>query len=529
MKKMQNYDEFKYNLNEGIISNIIKKIVGFFKKTFGKTAYAYIGMFLQKKNKIPKDNNGEPKVKIIVPKSWNFSESFSDAENKIGKVKEDVSTESDIELKLNESLKDERYNLMVITKDYFQVNEGSKYLREKHSVDDIIKIDSKTINNYTVKQLKAKILKYYKMSSAGYKLSLFIWGAPGIGKTAVTTQVANELDIMVQVWTLATIESTDLKGVPALQSFTPDPNMPTKLRDKMLKDLKSRDVNFTETISALPLILPTSNNNGTNDNGGILFFDEMNRAIPEVLNASLSLALDGKMDEYQLPTKWFVIAAGNRKSDINTEGIEDFEPAILNRFAHINFSPTFDEWKNYVKKKSFMDPDIIEFLESDKNYDEKNGIGRPKYYYLLSSNLEEVNEDPMMPSPRSWENASRVFYEFVNRISQDVDTLVTQISNWDGISSVPKEIVKPSYNWDDKYKISDEEFLLIFKTNVGEEVAVEFLKFHKSQANKAHKKEQEERRKRMKKNKIKNMDDFSNSDDLEPVDVFEKINLKNKK
>lgn len=483
---MKNYNDFNHHLNEGFISNIIKKIINFFKIKFGKKAYGYIALYLSKKNKIPTGKNGIPKIIIRTPNSWSNNSDLSDAEKEFGEIDNE---EQHIETKSNEAIDNVVYNMIAINQDYVYINENVRYKRsdvlneklltealyrrEDYDPSDYINMDSVKLENYDVKQLKDKIVLYHKMAKGGDRLSLFIWGAPGVGKTSVTQQVADELNLMVQVWTLATLEAADLKGIPALRDLTPDPNMPEKLKKAMLADLKKNNFDFIETINALPMVLPTDDWNTNNYNGGILFFDEINRAIPEVLDASLRITLEGKMDEYELPNNWLVIAAGNRVSDIQGGNIRELEPAILNRFAHINFAPKFTDWVNYVSVKPYMNTDIIDFLTGKQEYSE-----RPEFYYKLMSNFAKVNENPAAPTPRAWENASRKHFAAANF---DPESFLSNVGNWDGISDLPKNLIKQEWNWDKKYDVPDNILYGIYKGTVGHEAASYFMDFHKEQ------------------------------------------------
>ena len=53
---MKNYNEFNYQLNEGFISNVIRRIIEFFLKIFGKKAFGYIALYLNNKGKIHTQN-----------------------------------------------------------------------------------------------------------------------------------------------------------------------------------------------------------------------------------------------------------------------------------------------------------------------------------------------------------------------------------------------------------------------------------------------------------------------------------------
>jgi len=509
---MKNYNDFNYQLNEGFISNIVRRIIEFFLKIFGKKAFGYIALYLNNKGKIPKVN-GVPKVIIRTPNSWKNNKNVVDVENEFGEIKtESVEYESELE--------NQTFNIIAISKDYVYLNEDVKYKRSDvlneyattyrrsdYDPSDYINIDSEKLQNLDVSQLKSKIKTFYKMAMDGDRLSLFIWGAPGIGKTSVTQQISEELNLMLQVWTLATLEAADLKGIPTLRELTPDPNMPEVLRKKLIEDLKKNNFDFTETINALPMILPQDDWNTNNYNGGILFFDELNRAIPDVLDASLRLTLEGKMDEYELPKSWLVIAAGNRVSDIQGGNIRELEPAILNRFAHINFAPKFEDWVDYVKDKPYMNSDIIDFLKSDNNED------RPEFYYKLMSNFAKVNENPAAPTPRSWENAARKHFAAANF---DENSFVNLVKNWDGIGNIPGGMVKKDWDWENKYNIDKDILYGIYKGSVGHEAASHFVDFHYAKKAEIEEMKRNEMKKKSEKPKTKR----------EEIGIEEKNNIK---
>lgn len=212
--------------------------------------------------------------------------------------------------------------------------------------------------------------------------ALYIWGAPGIGKTEILHQVANKLSIVVQEWHLSQIEPTDFRGVPKVENV-----------------IGSNDPADERTVTKLPAIFPTSDGPfpdlGINSKGGIMFFDEINRAPKMVLSAALSLCLNGKIGNYELPPHWIVVAAGNRPEDLGGMITTSIEPALSNRFAHVNYSPSLGSWINWALTKKHINPDIIAFLTWDKGYFHK---------------LDPDNETPNWPSPRTWDLASEEEY-----------------------------------------------------------------------------------------------------------------------
>src|SRR5260370_954023 len=110
----------------------------------------------------------------------------------------------------------------------------------------------------------------------------FIWGGPGIGKSAIVRQVATSLEVALQDVRALLLDPVDLRGLPFLG---PDG------RSKW----------------ATPDFLPT-------EGEGILFLDELNAAPAMVQASCYQLVLDRTLGEYTLPDGWAIVAAGNRHS-----------------------------------------------------------------------------------------------------------------------------------------------------------------------------------------------------------------------
>lgn len=189
------------------------------------------------------------------------------------------------------------------------------------------------------------------------KQPLFLWGAPGVGKSAVTRSVAEGRGQQLVDLRLSLLDSVDLRGFPHM------------IGNRM---------HF-----ATPIFLPTDP-----DSTGILFLDEMNAAPPAVQSAAYQLVLDRRIGEYKLPDGWAIIAAGNRETD---QGVTYTMPAPLaNRFTHIDFEVHFDDWRQWAVKNGIK-PEVVNFI----NF-------RPGL-------LNDFDPDKRaFPTPRSWEFVSRI-------------------------------------------------------------------------------------------------------------------------
>jgi hypothetical protein len=185
---------------------------------------------------------------------------------------------------------------------------------------------------------------------------VFIWGAPGVGKSDVVRQVAEAKKVSLKDVRALLLDPVDLRGLPFLSGDG-------------------------EAKWAAPDFLPR-------DGEGILFLDELNSAPAMIQAGCYQLVLDRKVGEYTLPDGWAIVAAGNRDCD---RGVITRMPAPLrNRFTHLNFEVDVQEWCQWAIRSSIR-PEVIAFIRF-----------RPD---LLSVFDRDVNA---FPSPRSWAFASNI-------------------------------------------------------------------------------------------------------------------------
>jgi len=330
MKMLKNYKDFSENmLNENFLKKSWKKIIGFFKKKYKDLGWLYYAVFLKKNDLLPKE-----KVEVFLPKSLQMD---------------------DVDLTTESLLREE-----VVTLD--------------HPDNDIRNVDYGALTKKIQRVYKMNQRRVDKGEERKKNHALFIWGAPGIGKTEILNQVANENDAVVIEWHLSQIEPTDFRGIPKIENPS-----------------GSGDSKDERTVVKLPELFPDSDTKTS----GIMFFDEMNRAPSMVLSAALSLCLTGKIGSYSLPERWIVVAAGNRAIDLGDATPTTIEPALANRFSHVNYSPTLEDWAKWAYKKDTINPDIINFLKFKKQYFHK---------------LDPDTEPQAWASPRSWELASEEDY-----------------------------------------------------------------------------------------------------------------------
>ncbi len=185
------------------------------------------------------------------------------------------------------------------------------------------------------------------------KLSVMIWGAPGIGKSAIIQQIADQQNIQLIDIRLSQLSPLDFRGIPVADNGS--------------------------TVWLSPHFLPK-------EGRGILLLDEINMAPPVMQGLAQQLVLDRKVASYQLPDGWFVWAAGNRKEDLAS--VFNMSAPLANRLIHFEAKPCINEFKRYAYGKQIHEH-IISFLSF-----------RPSLLHKLCKTSNE------WPSPRTWETAS---------------------------------------------------------------------------------------------------------------------------
>lgn len=193
------------------------------------------------------------------------------------------------------------------------------------------------------------------------KLPVFIWGAPGIGKSSIVKQIAKEKKLKFIDLRLSLLDPTDLKGIPF---FNPDTQ---------------------EGVWAKPSFLPSDK-----ESQGILFLDEINTAPPAVQASAYQLILDRSVGEYTLPSGWSIVAAGNRETDRGV--VYKMPPPLANRFVHFEMDVDFNDWKTWAYKTQ-IHSSIIGYLAYDKS---------------MLFTFDAKSNEKSFATPRSWEYVNTI-------------------------------------------------------------------------------------------------------------------------
>ena len=178
-------------------------------------------------------------------------------------------------------------------------------------------------------------------------------GDPGIGKTAIVEQAAEELDIECRTVILAQYDSGELGGMPYL-----DENNGNKQYSR-----------------ARPDWLPT-------EGKGLLFLDEISQAPMANLNIAAQLVNEHRVGEHILGEGWTVVVANNRMS--NRAGTNQIPTHLRDRLMPIEVDASLDDAINYFNTVQ-ANPKLTSFLR------------------VFPQRLAEFDvARDACPSPRSW-------------------------------------------------------------------------------------------------------------------------------
>lgn len=251
--------------------------------------------------------------------------------------------------------------------------------------------------------VKDAVEAYLATDEAGFPLldtarqrPIFLVGAPGIGKTAIMSQVASELGIGLVSYSMTHHTRQSALGLPFI----------TK---KSYGDFEYEASEYTMS-EIVASVYDYMSEFGVER--GILFLDEIN-CVSETLYPSMLQFLQFKtFGRHKIPDGWIVVTAGNPPE--YNKSVHEFDIVTLDRLRKISIEPNFDVWRRYAVEKG-VHPSIVTFLDIKKNY-----------FYSVEASLDGKS----FVTARGWDDLSEVITIFEKLGKEiDYDLLVQYIQN----------------------------------------------------------------------------------------------------
>jgi hypothetical protein len=195
---------------------------------------------------------------------------------------------------------------------------------------------------------------------------VFIWGAPGIGKSSLVEQFAGKLNMECVTLLGSQLAPEDLIGIPKIEG-----NVSRFYPPSMIV----RDREF------------------------VLFIDELNVASAEIQKAFYSLILDKRIGEYHLPKGSVIIGAGNRAQD--SAMAKQMPSALINRMVHVHLRASHRDWISWAEGNNIHSW-VLDYIRA-----------RPTQ---LVTDVPPAKEEAFS-TPRSWHTVSDGLFAFGDDIA----------------------------------------------------------------------------------------------------------------
>lgn len=189
---------------------------------------------------------------------------------------------------------------------------------------------------------------------------VYIWGAPGIGKSAIVEQFASDVGLPCVSLLGSQLAPEDIIGIPQVKDGTSE-----FLPPKMI----ARKEPY------------------------VLFLDELNACTQEVQKAFYSLIYEKRVGEYHLPEGSIIIGAGNRAQDGAI--VKTMSSALINRMFHVQLKVNPRQWLTWAYGNG-VHPWVTDYISQ-----------RPDHLFSEPPKTEEPYS-----TPRSWHMFSDILKEY---------------------------------------------------------------------------------------------------------------------
>lgn len=252
---------------------------------------------------------------------------------------------------------------------------------------------------------------------------VFLMGPPGIGKTAIMQQVAEELGVCLISYSMTHHTRQSALGLPMIVR---------KEYDGQAYSIS--EYTMSEIIASVYEMMEQ-----TGIREGILFLDEVN-CVSETLTPVMLQFLQYKtFGKHRLPAGWIVVAAGNPPE--YNRSARDFDVVTWDRLKRVDVEPDYAAWKEFAQKKgthasvlTYLDIRGENFFRMEATVDGKQFV-TPRGWSDLSDMIRLYEEDGMsvdreligqyVQSPEIADDFA-VYYELYNKYRSDyqVDSIL---------------------------------------------------------------------------------------------------------
>ena len=207
---------------------------------------------------------------------------------------------------------------------------------------------------------------------------ILLMGPPGIGKTAIMEQVAEENQVGLVSYTITHHTRQSAIGLPRIRE---------KLYDG--KPMSVTEYTMSEIIDSVYACMEK-----TGKKEGILFIDEINCASETLAPTMLQFLQNKTFGSHKVPDGWMIVAAGNPPE--YNKSVREFDIVTLDRVRKIDIEADCDIWMEYAWKHQVHGA-ILSYLN----------IRKEDFY-----RVENTVDGKFFVTARGWEDLSELLKSY---------------------------------------------------------------------------------------------------------------------
>lgn len=207
---------------------------------------------------------------------------------------------------------------------------------------------------------------------------VLLMGPPGIGKTQIMEQIAEECGIGLVSYTITHHTRQSAVGLPMI-----------KTEEFEGKEYSVTEYTMSEIIAG---VYKAVKEQGHTE--GILFIDEINCVSETLIPTMLQFLQCKTFGNQKVPEGWIIVAAGN-PPEFN-RSVREFDMVTYDRMRIINIDADLEVWREYAREREIHNA-ILSYLDI-----------RPQNFYRVEADVDGLK----FITARGWEDMSSLMYVY---------------------------------------------------------------------------------------------------------------------